>query len=909
MRGGTPNFGWSWRTLLVAALLLARLSASAQPANDNFADAAPLAGTAFLAAGSNDAATREPGEPRLNWSTNGHSVWWIWQSPADGFLTLSTAGSSNVVVLDVFRGNSFSNLVQVASNNLTTFNNSTNVSITLTSADVAATYFTNAVRVPVEAGSNYFFAADMVSISGSNVTGAIQLGGNFSTFHLASPVNGQLALATQPLAVRAAFDSAFDGAITQVDFFAGTNALGSAGAPDFSLAWTPPVPGSYVLTAVATNALGEVKQSPAVTIRAVVPNDLFALAAPLAGTNATAEGDNSAATTEAGEPPMPGSPQGRTLWWMWTAPADGNLELSTAASSNSTVVAVYTGDTLTNLTRVATNNYRYCYERCGCGWRTRTIINFAVRGGVTYRIAADQHSDFVQGNGFTGILSLGLVNDLLVHGGGGIVILAGGSIPVVTVATPYIPPAPAPTPSNTLRFGLNFIPAPSNDRFANATALIGIMNTITAANLGAGKEDGEPAHGGNPGGRSLWYSWTAPVSGRVVISTNQPIFYDPPKWTGIVEVVVVIGGGSSGGGGYYGSYGSVTIINFPGYYGCGSGYDAEPPPPFFPVFGVYTGNSVANLTPVVGGTEAVFEAQAGTTYHIAMDGNLGAIGSCQFFVTQTPPPPNDNFAQRIFTTGTRMTATGVNISASREPGEPEHAGDPSGHSVWWSWVAPGFGTVSASLAGSDADFPFAVYQGTNVGGLRKITEGHGALSFYGAAGATYHFAIGADHGAAGKYTLNVTSPPVVISVPTLGSWRGIQYFAGFRGVDGQCAIVQALRNGQWTNLVILTVTNGIAFDYSLLGTINSSNTFRALLLNEPLPPPRVDAGGSGLLPDGAFRVGVAGITPQKFVLQCSSNLVDWVSLSTNVFNDGGFNYTDPPAPGAHSRFYRVVPAP
>ena len=44
-------------------------------------------------------------------------------------------------------------------------------------------------------------------------------------------------------------------------------------------------------------------------------------------------------------------------------------------------------------------------------------------------------------------------------------------------------------------------------------------------------------------------------------------------------------------------------------------------------------------------------------------------------------PPNDNFANRITISGSSATVTGTNSGASKEPGEPNHAGQPGGISL------------------------------------------------------------------------------------------------------------------------------------------------------------------------------------------------------------------------------------
>src|SRR5439155_10714369 len=59
----------------------------------------------------------------------------------------------------------------------------------------------------------------------------------------------------------------------------------------------------------------------------------------------------------------------------------------------------------------------------------------------------------------------------------------------------------------------------TNDLFANRTTITGPSITLTASNVGATKEAGEPNHGGNAGGKSVWWTWTAATSGTVTIDT------------------------------------------------------------------------------------------------------------------------------------------------------------------------------------------------------------------------------------------------------------------------------------------------------------------------------------------------------------------------------------------------------
>ena len=52
--------------------------------------------------------------------------------------------------------------------------------------------------------------------------------------------------------------------------------------------------------------------------------------------------------------------------------------------------------------------------------------------------------------------------------------------------------------------------------------------------------------------------------------------------------------------------------------------------------------------------------------------------------------------------------TGTNVGATKETGEPDHAGNVGGASVWCRWVAPADGTVTFDTFGSNYDTLLAV---------------------------------------------------------------------------------------------------------------------------------------------------------------------------------------------------------
>lgn len=139
------------------------------------------------------------------------------------------------------------------------------------------------------------------------------------------------------------------------------------------------------------------------------------------------------------------------------------------------------------------------------------------------------------------------------------------------------------------------------------------------------------------------------------------------------------------------------------------------------------------------------------------------------------------------------------------------------------------------------------------------------------------------------------------------------------------------------NLTVQWTTNGIAVPsatntvFSLLPATlpNGTNLLRvvahdgtSLVLNDPtnlltqtitwtlnvsIPQLRFDS--PLWLPSGKFIFRVSGYAPQNFVIQASTNLVNWSALGTNALTGGQFWYTNNTTGGFTSRFFRAVTPP
>lgn len=127
-------------------------------------------------------------------------------------------------------------------------------------------------------------------------------------------------------------------------------------------------------------------------------------------------------------------------------------------------------------------------------------------------------------------------------------------------------------------------------------------------------------------------------------------------------------------------------------------------------------------------------------------------------------------AQPLF--GSFASVQATNVGFTKEPGEPFHAGNPGGKSIWWRWTAPGSGPVTVSTVGSTFNTLLAVYQGNSVNQLTLQTSDNNSLggtnrsrvTFDAVAGESYSIAVDGYNGASARVFLTLsqsgaTKPP------------------------------------------------------------------------------------------------------------------------------------------------------
>ena len=127
-------------------------------------------------------------------------------------------------------------------------------------------------------------------------------------------------------------------------------------------------------------------------------NDNFADRLTLTGSAPIAVSNNSTATREAGEPNHAGASRGRSLWYTWTAPTSGTINLSTYSTGRGAPVvralAVYTGTSLATLSEVASSNNQVQALYVAGSFSSPllaggTSLNVPVTAGTVYQIAVD----------------------------------------------------------------------------------------------------------------------------------------------------------------------------------------------------------------------------------------------------------------------------------------------------------------------------------------------------------------------------------------------------------------------------------------------------------------------------------------------------------------------------------------
>ena len=505
------------------------------------------------------------------------------------------------------------------------------------------------------------------------------------------------------------------------------------------------------------------------------PNDDFAAATLIEGTRGSRPVDLLLATPEPGEPlftPFRGRPAG-SVWYAWTAPANGPVRFEAPPSANSREVRndrfdIFQGDRISALEKIASDLWgTMFFAEKGQSYRIR-VSNFA-RGAVLNlrwsQGSRPANDDFAQATvleGAGGVVegsSQGATLEpgewfgfaaattwyrwtapsdgqwtfssedprrILVFEGDSIPALrlvsgfpgSSGSFPAsggkeyrIVVAEPsaYASSGPYELRWNPLETALG----PSNDHIVDAEPIESSPSSehVIGVDLNSTVEPGEPLESGV---RTKWWVWEAPEDGRYTWRLQD---------TG--EVVS--------------AYSKLRVT-------------------------VFTGTPMEDLQLVAAaGPDAapfdfVLQAAGGQRYWIAAGFPTGDITAytqrrASASVIWGPTPSNDNLASAAALAGGAGAITGSNRFATTEPGERSSL---LGHSsLWWTYEAPDSGWYRFWLD----DFFFfapwvlAVYQeaGAGFGSLEFVRSSHQPegiesdaieVIFHAEAGARYTIRLG-----------------------------------------------------------------------------------------------------------------------------------------------------------------------
>lgn len=817
------------------------------PVNDDLANATVLTSTLpVTASGTNRLGSKEGGEPTLLGNTTAASVWWSWTAPnGAGNVTFSTAGSDQNLdtVLAVYGNISDYSGPPVAiksNDNSSPFTNKSQVTFAVTPGN------TYKIVVEGKSGQTGLIQLNIVAavanddfVNAFNLTGTLPItdsrSNNYASKETGEPNHGganggsslwykwtngatpqKVVLSTEGSTVRTGVGVyTWTGSFVPTAFanFGNITSGGTFGNGNqsHSQVWFGALANTTYYFAVDS----QFTETGTIVLTLTNPpaNDDFVNATSMSsGLPSNTTGSNHFATNEGGEQnhdEQNNVPVQSSVWWSWTATADGTVTFTTTGSDFNTVLAVYTGVAVNNLQPVGKNN--------DLGSSSTSQVTADVQNGKTYMIAVDGYygaqgnialriesppanddfanasvlsstlpaattgsnvyaskeqnePDHAASQGFpkggssvwwkwtaasttkvtvtTGFSGATDFNSLLaVYTGTSVSTLTliaanndfNGSetstltFQAVSGTTYYIAVDGQFGASGNIGLDLRTASAPANDDFANATVLTGSLPiVVNGDNTDASKEAGEPIHDpGNfdTGGTSVWWSWVAPSTTAVTVST--------------------------------------------------AGSD------FSTLLGVYIGNSVATLTPVARTTQGqiTFNAAAGSTYKIVVDGSLGSAGGIQLSLATAPA--NDNFANAEVLPSTLPIQfhVGSTVGATKENNEPYHGGPGPGNytgnfggaSVWYSWKAERTETVTITTIFSDFDTLLGVYTGTSVSSLTYVAgnndtiERTSSVSFSATAGTTYRIAVdgynnntGAKTGAISLSLKSTETPDLVI---------------------------------------------------------------------------------------------------------------------------------------------------
>ncbi|HYG21718.1 MAG TPA: hypothetical protein VEH04_02965 [Verrucomicrobiae bacterium] len=684
-----------------------------RPFSDDFKHSIPLSGYFWTFWGSTASATRERNEPEHG----NDSVWWHWTAPSDGTVKLGMTPELRAAGrFKAYSGNRLHNLkpVQIV--------NDRNMQPTLR----------------VSAGKQYRFVVTADRRSRDEGADEFGIWGEMLTVQINTPGR----VFRQPVDIPITLTTTEDlGTIQRVDYFAedSTNVfIGSVTQPPFAIVWSNAFSGYPSIHARVVKHDGSEAPGGSRSIVVRPLNDDFTNAVALgSGTNLLISARVAGATKEQGEPAH-GSEQGvGSVWWLWTAPANGRLRVTRETMDFRESIGLFTGTSVSHLTNAAPD-YPFTYIEADVeAGRTYVLVAWNVQDSAAEiqlrfhtpplndhfenRLNVSGEAGVFEGHtvgatvqdgepgwsGYshtvwwkwsaprTGLLffqDLQPLQTLTLYRGQNLTNLSyigEGSSPLeVAAGTEY---AIALSTSSELDFvggRLQFVPGETNDAYAGRITLAGTNVVFSGSNSGATMEPGEPASRYDVG-RTLWWRWTAPGNGSLYLRLS-------PWWQRSVGE-----------------------------------------------FDVYEEGQLSNLVAVVPArTDLPLRVHGGSSYSIRWDGQRIFDQAATLELQWVPSPPNDDFANAIEVNGIVTVTNGSFRGAGLEPLD-FHRFYSAANSVWYTWRAPQSGEFKAILKDADQGARIRILRGATLSSLQEIGTAvdPNESRFDAVSGLTYHVAI------------------------------------------------------------------------------------------------------------------------------------------------------------------------
>lgn len=437
------------------------------------------------------------------------------------------------------------------------------------------------------------------------------------------------------------------------------------------------------------------------------------------------------ATKEVGEPNHAGNQGGASVWFEWTATIDGEVTAITAGSSFDTLLGVYTGATLSTLVEIGSN------DDISPDVVLTSSHRFEATAGVTYYFAVDGKFDPI--NNVTDFGFIEFVLTPLAPQGEEVLVPFGGDWKyLLHTSGANVVQDPAVVDANfhrnwhwpELYDGPVFSgPAPAPLGYGQVS--IPIVTDVW------GQRDGNAAP---PSGerKAVYFMTTVVPTSRVErisfrgIIDDGAMFFVNGEEVGRLRV-----SGSARDDRYTSRNHFLTRAN------------GNSPETATDSFSVKLESDLPPGAPIVIGVS--IHNSSFTSSDLALD--LQVVSE---FCTGAEQSQNDNFATSLLIGGTasQMTFEGRNdggchgVGATKEADEPDHADNPGGASVWWSWQAPDSGWFNIDTFGSDFDTVLAVYVGETLDTLAEVSSldnpdryGTERIRFYAVEGIIYRIAV------------------------------------------------------------------------------------------------------------------------------------------------------------------------